>query len=119
MGDELRLEPGQVDPAVVVLGDDHDVGQRLAPGQLVAVVLVRPDEHDRTLAGGHLGGQVVAVVEVGRDADLEAVEELVDGPRRSGSREQDDVVLRRRADRLADDPPGILAEAGRLEARPR
>ena len=104
--DERGLEPGEVDPAVVVLGDDDDVGQRLAPGQLVAVVLVGPDEHDRALGRRDRGAQVVPVVEVGRQPDLEAVDELVDragGPRAG---EQDDVVGSVRADGVSDDPRG-------------
>ena len=119
VGDELGLEPLEVDPPVVVLGDDDDVGQRLAPRQLVAVVLVRSDEHDRPLARRDQPGQVVAIVEVGRQADLEAVDELVDRPGRARAGEQDDVVVLGPADRLADDPPGVLAEAGRLEPGPR
>ena len=45
--DQLTLERGDVDVAVGVLRDDHDVGDRLAPRQLVGVVLERADEDDR------------------------------------------------------------------------
>jgi hypothetical protein len=45
-------EVGQVDVAVGVLADGHDVGDRLAPGDLVGVVLVGADEDDRPLLAG-------------------------------------------------------------------
>jgi hypothetical protein len=53
---------------VGVLADGDDVGDRLAPGQLVGVVLEGADEDDRPLSRRDLLAQVVAVVEVARDA---------------------------------------------------
>ena len=43
-------EVREVDAAVGVRADHHDVGERLAPRQLVGVVLVRPDEDHRPVA---------------------------------------------------------------------
>ena len=68
MSGQLRLQLPLVDVAVVVLMDHDHVGDRLAPGELVRVVLVRTDEDDRSVRRGNHSGQVVAVVEVGRDA---------------------------------------------------
>ena len=84
--DERALETGQVDPPVRVLADRDDVGDGLTPGQLVAVVLVGADEDDRSLVGRDVRAQRVAVVEVGRDPELEDVDELVDRRRSSPSR---------------------------------
>ena len=119
MLDEGSLETGEVDPAVVILGDHNDVGQRFAPGQLVAVVLIRADEHDRALGRRDRRAEVVAIVEIGRQADLETVDEPVDGTGGPGAGEQDDVLGRGRADRLGDDPPGVFSEARGLETRAR
>ena len=95
--DELRLELREVDVAVGVLGDRHDVGDRLAPGQLVGVVLERPDEHHRPLVGRDRAAEVVAVVEVGREAQVEDADQLVDRAGRSRSR--------RRSRRSSSSPP--------------
>ncbi len=73
------LELAEVDVAVGVLADHHHLGDRLAPRQLVGVVLVRPDEHHRPLAGRDRSDEPVAVVQVGRDAQVEDADELVDG----------------------------------------
>ena len=97
---------------------DHDVGDRLAPRQLVGVVLVRADEHDRPLARRDLPAQVVALVEVGREAQVETSMSLLIGAGRARAAEDDDVVVGA-ADRVADDPPRVLAEAGGLEAGAR
>jgi hypothetical protein len=51
---QLAAQVGQVDVAVGVLADDHDVGDGLAPRQLVGVVFVRADEDDRPFPGGDL-----------------------------------------------------------------
>ena len=83
---ERALEARQVDPAVGVLADRDDVGDRLAPRQLVAVVLVRPDEDERPLVERDVRAQGVAVVEVVRDPQVEDVDELVDRRRSSPSR---------------------------------
>ena len=88
---ELLREDGQVDVAVRVLGDGHDVADRLAPRQLVGVVLERADEHDRALVGRDVRRQVVAVVEVGGDAQVEDADQLVDRRRRARAAEDDDV----------------------------
>ena len=119
MRGERDLKRRHVDAAVVILRDDDNIGQRFAPRQLVAVVLVRPDEDDRPLRRRDRRAEVVAIVEVGRQADLQAVDEFVDGAGGPGAREQDDVVRGIGAHGVADDPPGVLAEAGRLEAGPR
>ena len=79
LGGQVRL----VDVPVGVLVDDHDVGDRLAPRQLVAVMLERADEHDRPLVGGDLRAQSVTLVELGREAQAEHRDELVDGRRSS------------------------------------
>ncbi len=42
-------------------------------------MLVWADEHDRALGRRDVPGEPVAVVEVGRDAELQHVHELVDG----------------------------------------
>ena len=117
--DERGLEPVDVDPAVPVLRDHDEVGQRLAPRQLIAVVLVGPDEHDRALGHRDRGTQVIPVIEVGRQPDLQAVDQLVDRARGPRAGEQDDVVGAVRADGISDDPAGILAELRRLPAGPR
>ena len=78
---QLGGELGLVDVPVGVLADRDDVGDRLAPGELVGVVLEGADEDDRPLGRRDLGGEVVAVVELGRDAQAEDADELVDGRR--------------------------------------
>ena len=85
-----------------VLGDDHDVGDRLAPGQFVGVVLERADEHDRPLVCRDVRAQVVAVVELGRQAQPEDADELVDRPGGAGAGEDDGVVVGA-ADRVVDE----------------
>ena len=89
------LELGQVDVAVGVLVDRHDVGDGLPPGQLVAVVLVRADEDHRPLVARDAGAQVPAVVEVGGEPQVQDVDHPVD--RRRGARAAEDhgVALRR------------------------
>ncbi len=57
VADQLPLQVREVDAAVGVLVDGHDVRDRLPPRQLVGVVLVRADEHDRTLVGRDLVAQ--------------------------------------------------------------
>ena len=97
--------------------DRDEVADRLAPRQLVAVVLERPDEDHRPLVGRDVPAQVVAIVEVGRQAQVEDVDEAVDRARRARAAE-DHRVLGPAADGLADDLARLLAEARRLEARP-
>ena len=69
---------GEVDPAVGVLPDDDDVGDRFPPRELVAVVLVRADQDDRPLIGRDVRPQAVALVEAGRDPQLQDPDEEVD-----------------------------------------
>ena len=88
-----RFELGQIDPAVGVLADRDHVGDRLAPGQLVAVVLVGPDQDDRSLVGRDVGAQAVALVEAGRDAQLEDADEQVDRAGHPGAGEDHGVVV--------------------------
>ena len=61
--------------AVVVLVDRHHVGDRLAPRQLVGVVLEGADEDDRSLGRRDGLEQVVPIVEVGRQPQVEHVDE--------------------------------------------
>ena len=96
--DQLLLQVAQVDVPVGVLVDDDHVGDRLAPGQLVGVVLVGPDEDDRPLRGRDPLREPVAVVEVGRDAQVEHVDQPVDRAGRAGAAEDHGVLLGR-ADR--------------------
>ena len=88
----------EVDLAVRILVDGHHVRDRLAPRQLVGVVLVGPDEHDRPLGERDVPAQVVAVVQVGRETQVEHRDQLVHGGRGARAAE-DDRVLVRRADR--------------------
>ena len=112
------VELAEVDVAVGVLADHHHIGDRLPPGQLVGVVLVRPDEHHRPLPRRDPVRQPVAVVQVGRDAQVEDADELVDGGGAARPAEQDHGVVVA-ADGVADDPPRVLAEPGRLQAGAR
>ena len=112
-------EVREVDVAVVVLADGHDVGDRLAPGQLVGVVLEGTDEDDRALPGWDVGAQAVAALEVGRDAQVEDAHELVHGGRRARAAEDDGVLLARRPHGRPDDVASVLAEARRLQPRAR
>ena len=114
VGQKLRLELRQVDAPVVILRDDHHVGDRFAPRQLVGMVFVGPDEDDRSLLGGDATAQLVAVVECLRDAQPQDRHELVDGGRRARPRE-DDGMLGSAATRVQDDVPGFLAESRRLQ----
>ena len=88
---QLRLEAGDVDAPVGVLGDGHDVGARLAPRQLVGVVLVGADEDD------------------GAGVEVEQADELVDRARRARAAEDDDVVLAA-VDRPVDGAAGVLPQ---------
>ena len=108
---ELRVQPVEVDVAVGVLRDHHDVGDRLAPGQLVGVVLVRADEHDRPPLRRDGLGRPVALV---RCPQAEDADQLVDRAGRAGSAEDDQRVLVA-ADGVADDPARVLAQAGGLQ----
>ena len=91
--DQLPLQLGQVDATVGVLVDGHDIRDGLAPRQLVGVVLVRADEHHRPLAGRDLVAQSVALVELGGQPQPEHIDELVDGTRGAGAREDDHVPV--------------------------
>ena len=113
------IEGGEVDPAVGVLGDLDDVGDRLAPGQLVRVVLVRPDEHHRPLALRDVRSQAVAGVDVGRQSEVEARDERVDRAGRARAAEEHRVLVRVAAACLEDQPAGVLAEPGGLHAGAR
>ncbi len=115
MAHQLVGKPIGIDVAVGALRDQHHIGDRLPPGQLVAVVLERADEHHRARLGRDLGAETVAVVEVGGDAQVQDPDELVDGSRAAGPGEDHGgrVVT---VDAFADDPPGILAQPGGLQA---
>src|SRR5690349_5249826 len=68
---QLAAQVGQVDMAVSVLADDHDVGDGLAPRQLVGVLLVRADEDYRPFGLRDTAGQLVPLVQPGRDAQFQ------------------------------------------------
>ena len=102
--------------AVGVLGNHHDVGDRLTPRQLVRVVLERPHEHHGALTVRDVRREPVPVVERRGEAQAEDPDQLVDRSRRAGAAEDHTrpVVA---ADCLAHDPPCVLAQACRLQAR--
>ena len=79
-------------------------------------MLERADEDHGALGGGDVRAKRPARVEVGREAQVEHVDELVDRPCRAGAAEDHAVVLGRAPDRVQDDPPRILAKTGGLEA---
>ncbi len=81
------------------------------------MVLVGADEHDRALRRRDPGAQVPAIIEIGRDPQLEHVDEAVDGTGRAGSTEHDGMARGIATHALEDQAAGLLAEAGRLEAR--
>ncbi len=116
---ELVRQLSQVHQAVAILADGHHVRDRLAPWQLVAVVLERPDEHDRSLVRRDPRPEVPAVVEVGRDAQLEYVDQSVDRARRSRATEDHGMSRGVTTDPVEHEPARLLAEARGLEARPR
>ena len=117
VADELVLQLPEVDAAVGILVDGDHVGDGLAPWQLVGVVLIGADEDDRSFRGRDMRAQIEAVVELGRQADAQHAHQLVHRGRRARAAE-DDRVLLVGSDRLADDAPGVLAEARRLQAGP-
>ena len=106
------------DPAVGVLRDDDDIGQRLAPRKLVRMVLVWADEDDGPLRRRDRVAEAVAVGEVRREADLEDVDEAVDRRGRTGA-DEDDRVVAGRPDGAPDDLAGLGPEARGLEPGPR
>ena len=115
VGLELLAEVVERDPAVGVLVDRHDVGDGLAPRDLVGVVLEGADEHHRALLGRDRGGEVVAVVERGRDPQSQDADQLVDRGGAAGAAEHHDrLVVATHG--VTDDPSRVLAEPGRLEA---
>ena len=113
---EFSFERREVDPPVGILGDRHHVGDGLAPRQLVGMVLVRPDEHDRALGRGDPGQEVVAIIEVRRQAEVQYVDQLVDRPGGPRTAEDDRVVVRVAAKRVTNDRPRVLTEPRRLES---
>ena len=115
IGRQLVLELGEVDVAVLVLADRDHVRDALAPRQLVAVVLVRPDEHDRPLPGGNARPEAPPLVEVGRDPDVEDVDEPVDRGGRARAAEDHGVPGGVAAAALEHEATRLLAEARRLE----
>jgi len=117
VGDQGPLQGLEVDPAVVVLPHGDHVGDRLAPLQLVRVVLVRTYEDDRSFALGDLRSKVVTIVQVCREAQVEAVDQLRDRAGRTRACEQHDVLLGVSAARFTDDAPSVLAEPRGLPAR--
>ncbi len=80
------------------------------------MVLVGADEHDGALVGGDRVGQVVAVVECGRDLEAEHTEQLCDGMGGAASAEHDRVLVVRRADTAADDAACLLAQPSCLQS---
>ena len=114
VADELCLEVGEVDVAVGVLADRDHVGDALPPRQLVGMVLEGAHEHDGALAGGDLVGQVVAVLELARQAQAEHADQAVDGVGRAAAAEQHGVLVGG-ADAAADDVAGLFPEPGGLQ----
>ncbi len=114
VADQLAFQVCQVDVAVAILADDHEVSDRLAPGQLVGVMLVRADEDHRPLGVRDAPGQLVPLVQPGRDAQFQDADELVHRGGDAGSAEDDEIVIGA-ADGVADDLPGLLAQPGSLQ----
>ena len=86
---QCRLEGGEVDVPITVLGDRHEIGDGFPPWQLIAVVLERPDEDERAFLRRDLVAESVARVEVGRDAEVQDADEAVDRARASVAGEDD------------------------------
>src|SRR3569623_3568866 len=112
---ELLLEVRESDVTIGILVDHDDIGDRLAPRQLVGVMLERADEHDRALGFGDAVRELVARVEIGRDAQLQDVDQLVDRAGRAAAGE-DHQVIGAAADRALDHLTRVLAERRRLPA---
>ena len=113
VSNEFCLQISEIDMAISVLGDDHDIGNGLAPRKLVGVVLERADEHDRTFVLWNLSRQVVAIVEIGGDSQVHDADELVDRPGRTGPTE-DHARLVVASDRFVNDRSGIFTKSGGL-----
>ena len=118
VSDELSLQLFEVDPPILVLVDDDDVGDGLAPGDLVGVVLVRSDEDDWALGWGDMGAQIISRVEVGREAQVHDLDELVDRASRTGATKEDDVFFEVASSGVGDDVACFFSKASRLQARP-
>ena len=110
MAKQFLVEPVEIDAAVGVLGDGHEVGDGFAPRQLVGMMFIGADEDDRPLVRRDVVGQAVALVEIGRDAQVEDADELVHRGGGAGPAEDDGMLIAGGADGLADDVSGILAE---------
>ena len=108
----------EIDVAVEVLGDHHDVGHALTPHDLVGVMLVGADEDDGTLVGLDETAGVPTVLEVRRDAKAENADDLVDGARAPGPCKHDDGLVVT-AHGIADLLPSILAQPRRLQSGAR
>ena len=115
---QLAFEVGQVDMPVGVFADNDDVGNRLTPGQLVGMMLIGPDEHDGTLRFRDPRGEAETFIQPGRDAQFQNADQLVHRCRRPGPAEDDQVIVCA-ADRLPDDPAGVLTQPRRLQSRRR
>ncbi len=116
---ELIGQVPEVDVAVGVLADGHDLGDRLTPGQLVGVVLEGADEDDGTCLDRDVAAQAEARVEVGRDAQVEDADELVHRGRRARATEDDRVLVPVGVHGFADDVAGVLSVARGLAAGAR
>ncbi len=114
MGDQLRLQPSQIDVAVGVFGDGDHVADRFAPRDFVGVMLERSDEDHRPFGLGDAVRQVIAVVEIGRQSKVHDADQLVDRPRCAGPAE-DHATLGVGADGIADDATSVLAQTRRLQ----
>ena len=79
------------------------------------VMLVRADEHHRPFGFRDAFGELVPLVQPGRDTQLQDADELVHRAGRPGPAE-DDQVIGRAANCVADDPPGVLAQLGGRQA---
>ena len=118
VADDLALEVGEVDLAISVRADGHHVRERFPPGQVAGMVLFRANEHGRAPARRNVRGQPGASGPPGRVPQPENCGQL--GHRRRAARSaEDDQVVVRAADRVADELPGVRAQPCGLQAGTR
>src|SRR5262245_11412133 len=101
----------------ILVNGDH-VRDRLPPWELVRVMLEGSDEDDRSLLSRDASRQVVLAVKAGRHAQPKNADHLVDRRGRPGTAE-DDRSVAVPADRLMNDPAGVLTQTRCLQAGAR
>ncbi len=113
--EELLLQDAEIDVTVTVGRDGDHLRDRLPPGQLVGVVLERSEEDHRALVGRDRVAEVVGVLERRGDPQPQDPDQLGDrtGAARAG---EDHARVLVAADGVVDDRPGVLAQAGGLQA---